>query len=172
MLNSGAFGANLLMGGDNKVSAMLSNVITAIAGMENLSEEQLQKEAKAIDYMMKIANTATNIDSTEELKSVFEAEEDNAIELVETMLTSEISVTAINAIAYDENGNLNEDALELSESLKEEDKAQVVDSIETYYKENATEENREAIQKNINAIASIFGTDLTEDFAKWDSENN
>ncbi|MBQ8388727.1 MAG: hypothetical protein IJX46_07360 [Clostridia bacterium] len=172
MLNSGAFGANLLMGGDNKVSAMLSNVITAIAGMENLSEEQLQKEAKAIDYMMKIANTATNIDSTEELKSVFEAEEDNAIELVETMLTSEISVTAINAIAYDENGNLNEDALELSESLKEEDKEQVVDSIETYYKENATEENREAIQKNINAIASIFGTDLTEDFAKWDSENN
>lgn len=172
MLNSGAFGANLLMGGDNKVSAMLSNVIDAIAGMEDLSEEQLQKEAKAIDYMMKIANTATNIESAEDLKSVFEAEEDNAAELVETMLTSEISVTAINAIAYDENGNLNEDALELSESLKEEDKEQVVDSIESYYKENATEENREAIKKNINAIASIFGTDLTDRFAQWDSESD
>ena len=49
---------------------------------------------------------------------------------------------------------------------------QVVDSIESYYKENATEENREAIKKNINAIASIFGTDLTDRFAQWDSESD
>jgi hypothetical protein len=170
MLDSGAFGANLLGGGDNKVSSMLTNVISTIASMDNLTEEQLQKEAKAIDYMMKIANTSQNIDSTEDLQSVFAAEEDNADEMVETLLTSEISVSAINSIAYDEEGNLSEDALELSESLTEDDKEQVVSSFENYYKENATEENRDIIQKNINAIASIFGKDLTADFAQWDSE--
>ena len=59
-----------------------------------------------------------------------------------------------------------------AESVKEEEKEMVVNSIESYYKENATEENRETLKENINAIAAIFGKDLTADFDLWDSEGN
>ncbi len=174
MIDSDAFGMDFL-GGDNgsQVSTLLT---TVVATLGNLSEEELEKEAKAIDYMMKIVNVGTSSGAGTSLESIFEAEEDNAEEMVETMLTSKLATEALNAIAYEEDdqGNkvLTEDALAMSESVSEEDKESVISSAESYYKENATtmsEEEKDDLKNNINAIASIFGKDLTSNFAEWDA---
>ena len=73
---------------------------------------------------------------------------------------------------YDEEtGELSEDALALSGSVSEEDKDSVIESAEEYYKEtvvNMTEEEIETLKTNMNALASIFGEDLTDRFAEWD----
>ena len=174
MLESDAFGMDFL-GGDNnaQVSKLLTAFVGTMAEMENLTDEELEKEAKAIDYMMKIVNVGTGTSEGDSISSIFEAEEDNAEEMMDTMLNSKLSVSAINAVAYDENGELTEDALEMSESVTEEDKESVITSAENYYKENATgmtEEEKTTLKTNINAIATIFGTDLTSDFANWDAE--
>ncbi len=205
MIDSGAFGSTVIDGeNNNKVTQLIGTAINSMSKMENLTDEELEKEAKAIDYIMKIANATSKKDNTEggesgtpgeggeggegsgdttnNLKNIFVGEGDNADEMVEVILSSKIASEAITEIAYDEEGNLNEDALEISESVNEEEKDEILASVEKYYKETAAEKNgsemtEEEIQEeldtlktNINAIAAIFGEDLAEEFLKWDSE--
>ncbi len=193
MIDKDAFGMDMLGGGNStQVTKLLSSVIDTMAGMENLTAEELEKEAKALDYMMKIVNTSSSSsggsgDSGSSAGSIFAAEEDNAEEMMDTMLNSKIATSAINSVAYetDENGELvkddngklvlTEDAREIAESATDEDKEDILNSAESYYKENAgsmTAEEKETLQNNMSAIASIFGSDLTEKYAAWDAEIN
>ncbi len=171
MLSTDAFTSSSVSGGsEGKATELLSSVINVMIDMENLSDEELHREAQALDYLMKISNS-----KSESVGSVFEAEGDNADDMMDAILNSKISVSAINELAYDENGNLTGNALEISEDLTEEDKQDVRNSAESYYKENVgsmNAEEKETLQKNMNAIASIFGNDLSNDFSVWDSEIN
>lgn len=177
MLDANAFDMDLL-GESNEASSQASKLLTTIVDlmaseeMKGLSEEEIQNEAKAIDYMLKIVNAASSSEGGSSISSVFEAEEDNAEEMMETMLNSRLSTGAINAIAYDDDGNLTQEAKDMSENVTEEDRESVVASAENYYKNNAgdmTEEEKETLQSNMNAIAAIFGSDLSGNFSDWDA---
>ena len=203
MIDSGAFGSTVVNSESNdKVTHMIGTVINSMSKMENLTDEELEKEAKAIDYIMKIANASapkkdtseggesenpgeggeSGGDTINDLKNIFAGEGDNADEMVDVILSSKIASEAITEIAYDEEGNLNKDALEISESVNAEEKEAIIDSVEKYYKEAAAEKNNgemteeeiqeelETLKTNINAIAAIFGEDLTEELLKWDLE--
>jgi len=168
MLETDAFSSAISDGADEKTTKLLSSVINSMIDMEDLTEDELKQEAKAIDYLLKISNA-----KSESVDSVFDAETDNADDMMETILNSNISSSAITELAYDEEGNLTEDALDLSESLTDEDKEDVRTSAENYYKENSgdmTDEEKELLKKNMNAIAAVFGNDLTNDFDDWDAE--
>jgi hypothetical protein len=203
MIDSGAFGSTVVNSESNdKVTHMIGTVINSMSKMENLTDEELEKEAKAIDNIMKIANASapkkdtseggepenpgeggeSGGDTINDLKNIFAGEGDNADEMVDVILSSKIASEAITEIAYDEEGNLNKDALEISESVNAEEKEAIIDSVEKYYKEAAAEKNNgemteeeiqeelETLKTNINAIAAIFGEDLTEELLKWDLE--
>ena len=88
------------------------------------------------------------------------------------MAESKIASESIKAIAYDEEGNLTPDALELSEGLDEDDRATLKSECEKYYKEKAAEENAdfETIDKNLKAIAAVLGEYITEDINTWKAE--
>ena len=230
MIDSGAFGSTVVSNeNDNKVTEMIGSAINSMSKLENLTEEELEKEAKALDYLMKIANAASpkkenpdkpetpvdpetppvtpetppvdpetppvtpetppvepenpNDNPLQDFKDIFVGEGDNSDEMVDVILSSKIASDVINDIAYDEEGNLNEDALEIAGSIKEEEKDSIIASVEKYYKDAANEKNEdstkteqdikeelETLKNNINAIAAIFGKNLTEDFTQWDTD--
>ena len=165
MLESDSFNSG---NSDNKSAKIFASIINSMATMENLSEEELERETKAFDYLIKISSADSD-------SSVFGDDNSNSDEMMEAILNSNISVTAINELAYDEDGNLTESAREMSENFTDEDKANVHSSAENYYKQNAgslNAEEKETLQKNMNAIASIFGNDLSGEFSGWDAEIN
>jgi len=177
MLDANAFGMDIL-NESNKTGSQTSKLLTTLVDlmasedMKNLTEEELQKEAKAIDYMLKIVNASSSSDGGNSLTSIFEADDNNAEEMMETMLNSKLSTGAINAIAYDDDGNLTQEVKDMSENITEDDREGVMNSAENYYKNNAgdmTEDEKQTLQNNMNAIAAIFGTDLSGSFSDWDS---
>jgi len=115
----------------------------------------------------------------EKLKEVYGGEK--MADMVDVMSDSQISSAAINEIAYDENENKTEDALELSNSMDENDRSEFVSQCKQTYNnkletftsnsENTAEdieEYKNTLQKNMSSLASVFGEEL--DFDSWDAE--
>jgi hypothetical protein len=166
---------------ENTSSQKMMSVFVEQLSTEEFTEEQLEKEAKALDYSMQLIQASQSSNNSEDgendknaLKEIYNDKE-GMNEMISTMADSKISSAAINEIAYvdgnPENG-LSEDALELSDSMDEEDKATLVEECETYYKQQAVKEDcdKEALQTNVKAIAAIFGEDITEKIAIWESD--
>jgi len=101
--------------------------------------------------------------------------------MIDVMTDSQITSAAINEIAYDEEGNLTEDALEISSSVTEEDKEDFKEKCEEVYNTKLDEfsadkteeeiaEYKETLKTNMSSLASIFGESL--DFDSWDENRN
>ena len=118
---------------------------------------------------MQLINASTSSESS--VKDVY-TDEAGMQEMISTMAESKIASESIKAIAYDDEGNLTPDALELSEGLDDNDKDTLKNECEKYYKEKAAEENAdfETIDKNLKAIAAILGEDITEDLSSWKAD--
>ena len=135
----------------------------------NISDEEFEKEAKAVDFAMQLINASTSSESS--VKDVY-TDEEGMQEMISTMAESKIAAESIKAIAYDEEGNLTPDALELSEGLDDNDKDTLKSECEKYYKEKAAESDAdiETIDKNLKAIAAVLGEDITTDIDAWKAE--
>ena len=92
--------------------------------------------------------------------------------MITTMAESKIASESIKAIAYDEEGNLTPDALELSKDLDDNDKETLKQECKKYYAQKADEGDAdfETIDKNLKAIAAVLGEDITEDLNAWKLE--
>ncbi len=164
-------------GGENKYTQKLLSTMIDVMASEEFTEEEIEKEAKAVDYAMKLMKASTEKSEgeggsvTENIKDIYNDDPEGIEEMVETIVESRLTTEAIKAVAYDDEGNLTTDVLELTEKVGEEDVEQIKEKCKDYYVENAsekTEEEKEALRENIKAIAALFGKDVTEEMTDWD----
>jgi len=175
MINS----SSLSSGGEenNSSQKMMTVFIDQLASKE-FTEEELEHEAKALDYSMQLIQASGQDDSAEQLKEVYTGEKMN--EMIDVMTDSQITSAAINEIAYDENGNKTEDALELSNSMDAEDRAEFINQCQQTYNnkldafmsdpsktDDDIAEYKNTLQTNMSSLASVFGETL--DFDSWDA---
>jgi len=176
IINSSSLSAG---GEQNDSSQKMMNVFIDQLSSKEFTEEELEKEAKALDYSMQLIQASGQENSAEQLKEVYTGEKMN--EMIDVMTDSQITSAAINEIAYDEEGNLTEDALEISSSVTEEDKEDFKEKCEEVYNTKLDEfsadkteeeiaEYKETLKTNMSSLASIFGESL--DFDSWDENRN
>ena len=153
----------------NESTQKLLTVFVDQLASGNISDEEFEKEAKAVDYAMQLINASSSSDSS--AKDVY-TDEEGMQEMISTMAESKIASESIKAIAYDEEGNLTPDALELSKDLDDNDKETLKQECKKYYAQKADEGDAdfETIDKNLKAIAAVLGEDITEDLNAWKLE--
>ena len=144
---------------------------------EDFTEEELEKEAKALDYALKLVKASTDRSEAEggmssgQIKDIYNDDPDGIKDMVESMAESKLTTAAIKSVAYDENNNLTQDALNLTEKVDKEDIETIKEKCKEYYVENVpdmNEEEKATLKENIKAIAAIFGEDITSDISEWD----
>lgn len=164
-------------GTDNKYTQKLLSTMLDVMQNEEFTEEEIEKEAKALDYVMKLAKVSTDKSeaeggmSSEQIKDIYNNDPEGIKEMVETIAESKLTTAAIKSIAYDENGALTEDTLKLTEKVDKNDIETIKEKCKEYYVESAPEmsaEEKKTLEENVKAIAAIFGENVTEDIAEWD----
>ena len=170
--DSSVLNMGMISGGSDETTASTQKLLSVFVDQlasGNISDEEFEKEAKAVDYAMQLINASSSSDSS--VKDIY-SDEEGMQEMIATMAESKIASESIKAIAYDEEGNLTPDALELSEGLDEDDRATLKSECEKYYKGKAAEGNAdfETIDKNLKAIAAVLGEDITDDINTWKAE--
>lgn len=170
--DSDVLNMGMTSGGSETSNANTQKLLTVFVDQlasGNISDEEFEKEAKAVDFAMQLINASTSSESS--VKDVY-TDEEGMQEMISTMAESKIAAESIKAIAYDEEGNLTPDALELSEGLDDNDKDTLKSECEKYYKEKAAESDAdiETIDKNLKAIAAVLGEDITTDIDAWKAE--
>ena len=156
----------------------MMNVFIDKLSEKEFTDEELEHEAKALDYSMQLIQASGQENSSEKLKEIYGGEK--MADMVDVMSDSEISSAAINEIAYDENGNKTADALELSNSMDAEDRADFVKQCEETYNKKLdafianpantaadVEEYKNTLKTNMTSLATVFGEEL--DFDAWDA---
>ena len=178
--DSSVLNSSLLMGqtgGDNNYTQKLLSTMLDVMASEDFTREEIEREAKAVDYALKLVKASTDKSEAEggmtsdQIKDIYNNDPEGIKDMVETMAESKLTTAAIKAIAYDENNNLNQDVLKLTEKVDEKDIETVKEKCKEYYVENVpdmSETDKAALEENIKAIAAIFGEDITTDIAEWD----
>jgi len=178
--DSSVLNSSMLMGqngGDNKYTQKLISTMLDVMASEDFTEEELEKEAKALDYALKLVKASTDRSEAEggmssgQIKDIYNDDPDGIKDMVESMAESKLTTAAIKSVAYDENNNLTQDALNLTEKVDKEDIETIKEKCKEYYVENVpdmTEEEKATLEENIKAIAAIFGEDITSDISEWD----
>lgn len=164
---------------------LLNTVINQIADAE-LTNEEYEQEAKALDYTLQLVGAVTNSSSStsEAVKEIY-GDEAQMKEMIQTMTSSTITSSAIEVLAYetneegeritDEEGNfvMTDMAAELAENIDDEDREKLLGEIESVYKEelsSADDETKQTLQNNLETFATIFGMDLSQKFDQWDAD--
>lgn len=168
----------LLSSGDEAKNESAQKIVTVMIDKltsGEMSDEQFEKEAKAIDYTLKLVQ-ATNKD---ELQDICGDDESRAT-MIETIASSEIASSAILELAYEDGDTskpLTDDAMKLKENIKEEDIGKVKEECKEYYIKQLTEapaesESTKQIEDNLKAISGIFGQEITDaELAAWRTES-
>ena len=161
--------SSMIDGGNNVSETVTQKIITSF--VETLSseeakeivtnDEELEKEAQAIDMVLGMIKSATSgtVYSAEDIKGV-----------VGTLADSKIATNALVSAAYDESGKLTDDIQLLNNSATAEDKQAVVYACKEYYDEEKSALSASeivAIKAKLTAIASIFGEDISAQVASW-----
>lgn len=178
--DSSVLNSSMLMGqngGDNKYTQKLISTMLDVMASEDFTEEELEKEAKALDYALKLVKASTDRSEAEggmssgQIKDIYNDDPDGIKDMVESMAESKLTTAAIKSVAYDENNNLTQDALNLTEKVDKKDIETIKEKCKEYYVENVpdmNEEEKATLEENIKAIAAIFGEDITSDISEWD----
>lgn len=178
--DSSVLNSSMLMGPtgtDNKYTQKLISAMLDVMANEDFTDEELKKEAKALDYALKLVKASTDKSEAEggmspdQIKGIYNDNPDGIKDMVESMAGSKLTTAAIKSVAYDENNNLTQDALRLTEKIDKADIETVKEKCREYYIENVPEMNEKdkaALAENIKALAAIFGEDITPDIAEWD----
>ncbi len=157
---------------DTSTDAMktVMNVFVDKLAAGEISDDEYEKEAKALDYTMQIVDTASS-GGVDGIKHIY-GDADGMDEMVSTIVTAKITSTSVSEIAYDDEGNLTNDALEISSGVDDEDRAQLIKSCKNTYITEASQPDADValLETNLKAIASIFGEDITDDIVDWRNE--
>ena len=134
--------------------------------IDTMSEEQYQKEAKALNQVLNIALSAKE-HSTEQHLFTKEGQTGilpgNATETVETFMNSNAICYGLRTTMLDENGNIKDgkfDAFDLAAKLPETstDYQDCLDAIEAYYAQHRDEQT----QRSLLALSALLGVDASE----------
>ena len=148
------------------MSSALGSIVDEIASNDvDLTEEELQKEVEAVDKILTTVQSASKTDG----KNVFATEGEegglNADELVETVMGSQITSSAITSSSVDEEGNAVEDPYKIANKINEQDKDSAKNAIENYYSSNAVPDgDNTELEATLGSLANIFGVQV--DFGK------
>lgn len=178
--DSSVLNSSMLMGkdgSDNKYTQKLISTMLDVMENEEFTDEEIAKEAKALDYVMKLAKVSTDKSQAEggmspdQIKDIYNDDPEGIKDMVETIAESKLTTAAIKSIAYDENNNLTQDALDIAEKVDKKDVETIKEKCKEYYVENVSDmnaEEKETLEENIKAIAAIFGENVTDDISEWD----
>ena len=142
------------------VADVITDIFTKYADKNvsgELTEEQKQTEAAAITDLMNVMLSGGD----KNVETVFGEEGVLGIgadAYVETVLNSEIISDALLDVAYDDNGELVNDPLNIQKSLSEEEKQALVSSANAQFSQ-LTEEEKQQAEELIYATAAIMNID-------------
>ncbi len=174
MINdSGILNSSMLSSGDTKKdesAAKVLNVMLEKMATEEFTEEELEKEAKAVDYTMKLVQA----DTTQSVKEIC-SDKEELREMIETINESKISSAALIDMAFEDGDptkEITDDALNLKESLDEEDVENFRTACKEYYKDQVRSgEDLTQTENNIRALSAIFDGKISEaDLNQWAAE--
>jgi len=143
------------------VSKLFKNIMTDFGNAEGLSDDQYQKEVKAIQYLYKAAETKPE----QQGKPMFgeNGRYSSADDFVETMMASNVMLNSANKTSYDKDGNPEEDPLNVKNRMSENDKQALTQSVEKYYNEHKTNDSghNEQLKKDLIAIGILMNVDVS-----------
>ncbi len=157
-------------------SATITNTISSVIdGMvatstENMTEEEIQKEADAVNTIVGIMKdaSATTADGAVNTDNIFGTEDDSvtgvtAEELVSTVVSSQVVTDAIRNASKDEEDNVVEDPFGVAGTMSDDDKIAAEEAIKNYYTDNSTgnTEDDEELKNTLSSLANIFGMDAS-----------
>lgn len=147
---------------------MIMNVFVDKLAEGEIRDEKYEEEAKAVDYMMQIV-AVTEKKGADGIKDVYGGTKEGMDDMIDSVVKSTITSASINAIAYDDEGNLTSDALGIANDVDDDDKDTLLNGCEDYYYKEASKPDAdiELIETNLKAIASIFGEDISSDIEEW-----
>lgn len=151
-------------GGQKLVNLFISKLISG-----EITDDDYDREAKALDYAVRLV-TMKDSDGISSVKDVY-GTSDGMNEMITLFIDSKITADAITELAYDEHGNLNQDALNIAADFDSEDERVFIAESESIYREKAAQDDTDisTIRSNLIAVASIFGMDITENIDSWNN---
>ena len=153
---------------DEQAETVTSTIDSIVDGMvaasDTMTDEEIEKETEAVNTLIDTMMGATSTENSEVSNVFGDAESSktgvSAEKFVETVVTSQVVSSAIVGATKDENGETVENPYNVADSLTEDDKVAVEDTIKSYYEENKTGEGSdEELKEKLGAIANVMGMD-------------
>lgn len=153
----------------NTISGLLTSMVTSIQKEELvISEENIAKEAESAGKVLIAVNSA--LENSAKDKNVFVSSDENdtteatsnmsASEFVSTTLESELVSSMVLEATTDSEGNEVDDPYNIKEHLSENDKTELEAVLNEEYSKAL--EDDEATKEKLDAIAHIFGIDISK----------
>ncbi len=154
----------------NESASKVLNVMLDKLTTGEYTEEQMETEAKAVDYTMKLVQASSNND----IKDIC-SEKEEYREMIETIDQSEIASSALIEMAYqdgDPTKELTDDALSIKNSLEAEDVENIRTECKEYYQELVKNgEDTTQTEINLKALSAIFDGNISDaELAAWAAE--
>ena len=140
------------------VSDLITNMLSAMSEENAMTEEEYKNESDAINHLFEVA---TELAEAETHGMVFDDKVASAADIAETVLSSKVVSSALVGTAYDENGKVKDDPLNLNVQLTGADKASLISALNTYSTANLpSAADAQAEKEKITALAAIFNVDI------------
>ncbi len=147
-------------------SQKLINLFVSKISDGEIAEDEYECEATALNYAIKLVSMRDN-DGIASVKSVYGTSE-GMNEMITVFVDSAITSDAIAELAYDENGNLTPDALDIASDFDSEDEKTFITESEAVYREKAAAgADMERVGNNLTAVGAVFGINLTDMILSW-----
>lgn len=141
---------------------LMKNIMTDFGNAEGLSDEQYQKEVKAIQYLYKAAETKKG----EAPQPMFgeNGKYKSSDDFVETIMNSNVMLNSANSTSYGPDGKPVEDPLKVKNKMSENDKESLTNSISKYYNENKTNDatHNNKLKKDLVAVGVLMNVDVSD----------
>lgn len=149
-------------------SQKIINVFVDKLSSGEITEDEYEREAKALDYAVTLMTMKEN-EGISSVKEVY-GTPDGMNEMITMFIDSEITSDAIKAIAYDEDGNLTYDALDIAADFDEDDEESFLIQSELIYhaKSVSGDSDMDTVRENLITVAAVFGIDIEEHINSWE----
>lgn len=168
------FGVGSEDDGDGEISAStqnsqkIVNVFVDKLSSGEISEDEYEREAKALDYAIMLVTMKEN-EGISSVKDVYGTPE-GMNEMITMFIDSEITSDAIKEIAYDEDGNLTYDALDIAADFDKDDEESFLIQSEMIYhaKSVSGDSDMDTVRENLITVAAVFGIDIKSHIDSWE----
>ncbi len=148
------------------LSQTVVNVFVDKLSSGEITEDEREREAKALDYALKLITMKEN-EGINSVKDVYGTKE-GMKEMISVFIDSELTADIIHELAYDKDGNLTYDALSIAKDFDDDDMEAFLDGCEAVYREKAAEgADMDTVRENLIAVGYVFGCDLDVRIEQW-----